>query len=100
MLVGGALLLSARRDHPRASCGGGSVLERKASPLIQLDLRCGQSGQGRIHGCQFATLSDGKPENIDNPGATLRRQKVARAVMDGAPRLIPDGCDPLPYRLR
>jgi spore germination cell wall hydrolase CwlJ-like protein len=86
-----ALYFEARGETPEGQAAVAEViLNRKASSRYPNSV-CGvvNQGTGRIHGCQFSYTCDGKPENIDNRGAYNNVGKVARAVMDGAPRLIP-----------
>ncbi len=66
------------------------ILNRKASSRYPNTI-CGvvNQGTGRMHACQFSYTCDGKPESMSNAAARRDVGKVARAVMDGAPRLIP-----------
>jgi hypothetical protein len=52
---------------------------------------CGVVNQGNGNGCQFSFTCDGKPERISEPAAWLTAGKIARAMMDGAPRNLTDG---------
>lgn len=55
------------------------------------DSVCGvvrQGTGGRLHRCQFSYLCDGRPETIDEPAAWDRVGRVARAMLDGAPRRL------------
>ncbi len=45
-------------------------------------------GTGRLHACQFSYTCDGEPEAITEPKAWDRAGKIARALMDGAPRTL------------
>ena len=66
------------------------ILNRKASSRYPNSI-CGvvNQGTGRKHACQFSYTCDGLPETISEPGAYRTVGKIARAVMDGAPRLLP-----------
>ena len=66
------------------------IMNRKASSRYP-DSICGviNQGTGRKYACQFTYTCDGKPEHINEPGAYRTVGKIARAVMDGAPRLLP-----------
>ncbi|TYB83007.1 cell wall hydrolase [Maritimibacter fusiformis] len=54
---------------------------------------CGvvRQGTGARHQCQFSFACDGHPEDIGNPAAHALVGKVARAMLDGAPRSLTDG---------
>ena len=43
-------------------------------------------GTGRLHACQFSYTCDGIAETIDEPAAWALSGKIARLLMDGAPR--------------
>ncbi len=66
------------------------ILNRKASTRYP-DTICGvvNQGTGRKYACQFTYTCDGKPEVVEEPGAWETNGKIARAVMNGAPRLLP-----------
>jgi spore germination cell wall hydrolase CwlJ-like protein len=48
-------------------------------------------GTGRKYACQFTYTCDGIPERISEPRAFSRVGKVARLLMDGAPRRLTSG---------
>ena len=48
-------------------------------------------GTGKLHRCQFSYTCDGQPENINEPSAYLNVGKIARALLDGAPRNLTVG---------
>ncbi len=48
-------------------------------------------GTGARHQCQFSFTCDDHPEDIRNPAAHALVGKVARAMLDGAPRTLTDG---------
>lgn len=48
-------------------------------------------GTGRKFACQFSYTCDGRPEHVDEHTAWERVGKVARAMLDGAPRTLTDG---------
>ncbi|WP_220747839.1 cell wall hydrolase [Jannaschia sp. AI_61] len=45
-------------------------------------------GTGRLHACQFSYTCDGIPEAVSERGAWARAGKIARLLMDGAPRAL------------
>lgn len=48
-------------------------------------------GTGKLHRCQFSYTCDGHPENIREPSAYRNVGKIARALLDGAPRNLTVG---------
>lgn len=48
-------------------------------------------GTGRKYACQFTYTCDGRPDRISEAGAFNRVGKVARLLIDGAPRRLTDG---------
>lgn len=48
-------------------------------------------GTGKLHRCQFSYTCDGHPENIGEPSAYRNVGKIARALLDGAPRNLTVG---------
>lgn len=48
-------------------------------------------GTGKRYACQFTYTCDGRPEHINDSDAYVRVGKVARAMLDGAPRTLTDG---------
>ncbi|HHC30213.1 MAG TPA: cell wall hydrolase [Rhodobacterales bacterium] len=48
-------------------------------------------GTGKRHACQFSYTCDGRPEEVHDQSAWQRVGKVARAMLDGAPRGLTDG---------
>lgn len=51
---------------------------------------CGVVRQGdeRATGCQFSYACDGQPETIENPRAYAQAERVARLMLQGAPRRL------------
>ncbi|MGH1414326.1 MAG: cell wall hydrolase [Pelagimonas sp.] len=54
---------------------------------------CGviNQGTGRKYACQFTYTCDGRPENIHEPASWERVGKVAKLMLDGAPRQFTKG---------
>lgn len=52
---------------------------------------CDVVHQSNSNGCQFSWTCDGKTDKIRNQDAYAQVAKVARALMDGAPRNLTDG---------
>jgi spore germination cell wall hydrolase CwlJ-like protein len=66
------------------------VLNRVESPKFPNSI-CGVVHQSNSNGCQFSWTCDGKTDKIRNQEAYAQVAKVARALMDGAPRALTDG---------
>ena len=68
------------------------ILNRVSSPAFP-DTVCGvvNQGTGRKFQCQFTYTCDGHAEAINEPRAFDRVAKVARVMLDGAPRRLTDG---------
>lgn len=51
---------------------------------------CGvvNQGTGRLHACQFSYTCDGIPEQVTEPDAWQLAGKIARRLIDGAPRRL------------
>ena len=52
---------------------------------------CGVVHQSNNRGCQFSWTCDGKADRVRNPDAYAQVAKVAKALMEGAPRPLTDG---------
>jgi hypothetical protein len=48
-------------------------------------------GTGRLYECQFTYSCDGRKETITEPDAYRRVAKIARLMLDGAPRVLTNG---------
>lgn len=68
------------------------ILNRVASPLYP-DTVCGvvHQGTGRRYQCQFTYTCDGHAEVIRETAAYTRVGKIARTMLDGAPRQLTNG---------
>lgn len=69
---------------------GEVVLNRVASSNFPNSI-CGVVHQSNSNGCQFSWTCDGKTDTVRNQAAYAQVAKVARALMDGAPRALTDG---------
>lgn len=88
-----ALYFEARGETLKGLFGVAEViLNRVDSPRFPGTI-CGVVGQGasRLHACQFSYKCDGIAERIHEPAAYDRVGKVARIMMDGAPRTLTKG---------
>ncbi|WP_339107890.1 cell wall hydrolase [Thioclava sp. GXIMD4216] len=66
------------------------VLNRVDDPAFPNTV-CGVVHQGGKRSCQFSWTCDGKTDAIANRASYARVAKVARAMMDGAPRSLTQG---------
>ena len=68
------------------------ILNRVDSPRYPSSV-CGviNQGTGKRYACQFTFTCDGHPEHIRDKAAWRRVGKVARVMLDGAPRTLTDG---------
>lgn len=66
------------------------VLNRVDSGLYPRSI-CGVVNQGTRYSCQFSFVCDGNSDRIREQGAWAQVAKVARLMVDGAPRALTDG---------
>ena len=86
-----ALYFEARGEGIKGQAAVAEViLNRVESPTFPQTI-CGVVNQGNSRGCQFSFTCDGRPENIRDRGAWTVAGKIARAMIDGAPRKLTDG---------
>ena len=88
-----ALYFEARGETVKGQFAVAEVIMNRVDSGRFPDSVCGviKQGTGRKFACQFTYTCDGQPENIHEPRAWERVGKVARAVIDGAPRVLTDG---------
>ncbi|MBU2962981.1 cell wall hydrolase [Citreicella sp. C3M06] len=88
-----ALYFEARGESVKGQFAVAEViLNRVDSPRFPATV-CGvvNQGTGRKHACQFTFTCDGVPETISEPLAWDRAGKIARQMLDGAPRALTEG---------
>lgn len=66
------------------------VLNRVDDPRFPASV-CGVVKERNSAGCQFSWTCDGRPDKVRNDDAYAEVAKVARAMLDGAPRALTDG---------
>lgn len=88
-----ALYFEARGESVRGMFAVGEVILNRVDSANYPDTLCNviNQGTGRKYACQFTYTCDGKAENISEPQAWARVGKVARVLMDGAPRALTGG---------
>ena len=88
-----ALYFEARGETVRGQIAVAEViLNRVSSPRFPGTV-CGviNQGTGKRYQCQFTYTCDGHPERINEPAAYVRVGKIARMMLDGAPRNLAGG---------
>jgi len=88
-----ALYFEARGETVRGMFAVGEVILNRVDSNNYPDTLCKviNQGTGRKYGCQFTYTCDGNPENIAEPRSWDRVGKVARILLDGAPRALTGG---------
>ncbi len=88
-----ALYFEARGESVRGMFAVGEVILNRVDSNNYPDSLCGviNQGTGRKYACQFTYTCDGKPETIGEPRSWERVGKVARILIDGAPRVLTGG---------
>ena len=66
------------------------ILNRVDSPLYPRSV-CGVVKQRGGGGCQFSYVCDGRADRMRDAEASDRAGRIARAMLDGAPRLLTEG---------
>jgi spore germination cell wall hydrolase CwlJ-like protein len=88
-----ALYFEARGESVRGMFAVGEVIMNRVDSARFPSSLCGviNQGTGRQYACQFTYTCDGNSEVIHEPAAWERVGKVARLLVDGAPRQLTDG---------
>ena len=88
-----ALYFEARGESVRGLFAVGEVIMNRVDSSRFPNTLCGviNQGTGRRYACQFTYTCDGYAEVIREPDAWTRVGKVARLLIDGAPRTLTDG---------
>jgi hypothetical protein len=88
-----ALYFEARGESNRGLFAVAEVILNRVDSPRYPDTVCGvvNQGTGRRNACQFSFTCDGRPEEVRDQTSWERVGKVARAMLDGAPRALTDG---------
>ena len=88
-----ALYFEARGETTEGLFAVGEVILNRVDSAAYPNSLCSviNQGTGRKFACQFTYTCDGQPETISEPAAWQRVGKVARLLMDGAPRRLTNG---------
>lgn len=82
-----ALYFEARGESTKGQFAVAEVILNRVDLADYPDSVCRVVGQG----CQFSYACDGAPETIRERGAYAQVARVARLMLDGAPRALTDG---------
>jgi hypothetical protein len=88
-----ALYFEARGEDLKGIVGVAEVILNRVDDPRYPGSVCGvvNQGTGERHRCQFSYTCDGRPETINEHDAYDRVAKVARVMLDGAPRRLTGG---------
>lgn len=88
-----ALYFEARGETVRGMFAVGEVIMNRRDSARYPSTLCGviNQGTGRQFACQFTYTCDGAAEQIHEQASWVRVGKVARLLLDGAPRQLTDG---------
>lgn len=88
-----AVYFESRGEPVKGQFGVAEVILNRVDSAKFPDTVCGVVNQGahRRNACQFSFACDGQPEVIRNNAAYRRAGKIARLLLDGAPREVTDG---------
>lgn len=88
-----ALYFEARGETVKGMFAVAEVILNRVDSAAYPDSVCGviNQGTGRLYECQFTYTCDGAKEVIAEPRAYARVAKVARLMIDGAPRRLTEG---------
>lgn len=86
-----ALYFEARGETPEGQFAVAEVILNRVDHGEFPASVCGVVNQGGGGGCQFSFTCDGNPERIHEAGAYAQVARVARVMLDGAPRALTDG---------
>jgi spore germination cell wall hydrolase CwlJ-like protein len=86
-----ALYFEARGEGVAGQAAVGEVILNRMESASFPSTVCGVVNQSNGRGCQFSYTCDGRTDRIRDQGAWDAATKIARALMDGAPRALTDG---------
>ena len=88
-----ALYFEARGETLKGQIAVAEVILNRVNSSKFPNTVCGviKQGTGRKYACQFTYTCDGNPETIHEPAAYARVAKIARMMLDGAPRRLSGG---------
>lgn len=83
-----ALYFEARGESIKGQYAVAEVILNRVDMPNYPDTVCGvvNQGTGRLHACQFSYTCDGKPEHVTEPASWDRLGKIAKIMINDAPR--------------
>lgn len=86
-----ALYFEARGEGIKGQAAVAEVILNRVDSKKFPQTVCGVVNQSNGRGCQFSFTCDGRPERVADRTAWSVAGKIARAMLDGAPRSLTDG---------
>lgn len=86
-----ALYFEARGETPKGQFAVAEVILNRVDRATYPDTVCGVVEQSGGGGCQFSFACDGHPDRMRNAAAYEQVARVARLMLDGAPRALTKG---------
>ncbi len=88
-----AIYFEARGESVKGEFAVGEVIANRVDSPEFPNSVCGVVYQGanRLNACQFSFACDGLPETVADKTAYEKAGKIARLILDGAPRDLTDG---------
>ncbi|MEQ3626828.1 MAG: cell wall hydrolase [Celeribacter sp.] len=88
-----ALYFEARGESVKGQFAVAEVILNRVGSSLYPDSVCGvvNQGTGKLYQCQFTFTCDGAAETVHEPRAWTRAGKIARLMLDGAPRTLTAG---------
>nr|WP_246100848.1 cell wall hydrolase [Palleronia caenipelagi] len=88
-----ALYFEARGEKVKGVFAVAEVILNRVDSRKYPNSVCGvvNQGTGRKYACQFSYTCDGIPDRVSEPKAWARMGKIARLMLDGAPRHLTNG---------
>lgn len=86
-----AIYFEARGESIRGQFAVAEVILNRVDSALYPDTVCRVVNQGGSGGCQFSFTCDGRKDRIRDAEAFATAGKIARAMLDGAPRLLTHG---------
>lgn len=85
-----AIYFEARGEPIDGQLAVGEVILNRVDASNYPDTICGvvNQGTGRLHACQFSYTCDGEAEVVSDKSSWTRAGKIARHLVDGAPRAL------------
>lgn len=86
-----ALYFEARGESLKGQFAVAEVILNRADSPDYPSTVCGVVHQGGSKGCQFSFICDGRKDVMREKGAIDRAGRIARVMLDGAPRALTEG---------